>query len=48
MDGKRQSFTGPVKDQSGKVIIAAGKHATDEQILKMDWFVEGVVGKLPK
>ena len=48
MAGTRHSFTGPIKDQSGKVMIPAGKHATDEQILKMDWFVEGVVGKLPK
>ena len=48
MDGSRHSFTGPIKDQSGKVMIPAGQKATDEQILKMDWFVEGVVGKLPK
>ena len=48
MAGTRHSFTGPIKDQSGKEMIAAGKTATDEQILKMDWFVEGVVGKLPK
>ncbi|WP_211100192.1 BMP family ABC transporter substrate-binding protein [Azospirillum halopraeferens] len=48
MEGRRHSFDGPVKDQSGKVVIAEGKHASDEEILKMDWFVEGVVGKLPK
>lgn len=46
--GTRHSFTGPIKDQSGKEIIPAGKTATDEQILKMDWFVEGVVGKAGK
>ncbi|TVZ62835.1 nucleoside-binding protein [Azospirillum brasilense] len=48
MEGKRHSFQGPVKDQSGKVVIAEGKQATDEQILKMDWYVEGVQGKVPK
>ncbi len=48
MEGKRHSFQGPVKDQSGKVVIPAGQNATDEQILKMDWYVEGVVGKVPK
>jgi basic membrane protein A and related proteins len=48
MSGKRHSFQGPVKDQSGKVVIPEGKHATDEQILKMDWYVEGVQGKVPK
>ncbi len=37
-----------MKDQSGKVVIAEGKQATDEQILKMDWYVEGVQGKVPK
>ncbi len=46
--GARFSFTGPIKDQSGKVVIPAGQKATDEQILKMDYFVEGVVGKLSK
>ncbi len=48
MSGKRHSFQGPVKDQSGKVVIPEGKSATDEQILKMDWYVEGVQGKVPK
>jgi basic membrane protein A and related proteins len=47
-DGKRHPFAGPVKDQSGKVIVAEGKTATDEEILKMDWFVEGVIGNVPK
>lgn len=46
--GTRHSFTGPIKDQSGKEVIPAGKTATDEQILKMDWFVEGVIGKAGK
>ncbi|WP_448203175.1 BMP family ABC transporter substrate-binding protein [Azospirillum sp. sgz302134] len=48
MEGKRHPFQGPVKDQSGKVVIPEGKSATDEQILKMDWYVEGVQGKVPK
>ncbi|WP_264656842.1 BMP family ABC transporter substrate-binding protein [Azospirillum canadense] len=48
MEGKRHPFQGPVKDQSGKLVIAEGKQATDEQILKMDWYVEGVQGKVPK
>ncbi|MGQ9369723.1 BMP family ABC transporter substrate-binding protein [Azospirillum sp. ST 5-10] len=48
MEGRRHPFAGPVKDQSGKVVIAEGKNASDEEILKMDWFVEGVTGKLPK
>ncbi len=42
------SFAGPIKDQSGKEIVAAGKVVSDADLLKMNWFVEGVVGKLPK
>ncbi len=37
-------FSGPVKDQKGVVKIADGKAATDEELLQMNWFVEGVVG----
>lgn len=48
MAGTHHPFTGPIKDQAGNVKIAAGKTATDEEILKMDWFVEGVVGNVPK
>ena len=48
IDGSYHSFQGPIKDQSGKVVIPEGQRATDEQILKMDWYVEGVQGKLPK
>lgn len=46
--GTRHPFQGPVKDQAGKVVIAEGQHASDPQILKMDWYVEGVQGKVPK
>ena len=47
-DHKLHPFAGPVKDQSGKVVIPAGKTASDEDLLKMNWFVEGVVGSMPK
>lgn len=46
--GKIHAFDGPVKDQSGKVVIPAGQHAPDGMLLGMDWYVEGVQGKLPK
>ena len=42
--GKVAVFTGPVKDQSGKIRIAEGEKAGDAALLGMDWFVEGVVG----
>ncbi len=37
-------FTGPIKDQQGKVRIPEGKSAADAELLGMDWFVEGVIG----
>jgi len=47
-EGKDDSFLGPIKDQDGKVVIAAGQRATDKELLTMRWFVEGVVGKIPE
>ena len=45
--GKRHPFQGPVRDQAGKVVIPKGKMAEDKMLLSMDWYVEGVQGKLP-
>jgi basic membrane protein A len=42
--GKVKVFTGPVKGQKGEVKIADGAVATDEELLGMTWFVQGVVG----
>lgn len=42
--GKKKVFVGPVKDQKGAVKLADGVAATDEELLGMTWFVEGVVG----
>jgi basic membrane protein A and related proteins len=39
-------FRGPVYDREGKLVIEEGNIATREQILSMDWFVEGVEGDL--
>lgn len=46
--GKRHPFTGPILDKDGKERVAAGKTATDKDILSMDWYVQGVSGDLPK
>jgi basic membrane protein A and related proteins len=45
--GKLNPFTGPMKDNTGKERLAAGKTITDAELGKMDYYVEGVVGKLP-
>ena len=44
--GTLAPFAGPIKDQKGAVKVAAGKSLTDGEILGMDWFAEGVQGKL--
>jgi basic membrane protein A and related proteins len=45
--GKLNPFTGPMKTNEGKEVLAAGKTITDAELSKMDYYVEGVVGKLP-
>ena len=47
-NGSFHPFQGPVKDQNGGVRIAAGTTISDADLQKMDWYVEGVQGKLPK
>ena len=46
--GAVHPFQGPIKDQSGKVVVKAGKRVSDRDLLSMNWYVEGVQGKLPK
>jgi len=40
-------FTGPLKDQTGAERVPAGTAMTDEELLGMSWFVEGVDGESP-
>ncbi|MDQ3590389.1 MAG: BMP family ABC transporter substrate-binding protein [Actinomycetota bacterium] len=48
IDGEFEPFTGPVRDQEGNVRIPEGETATLEELLSMDYLVEGVIGKVPK
>jgi basic membrane protein A len=43
-DGSFYEFTGPIKDQSGAVHVPAGQKLTLNDVLTMDWFVQGVIG----
>ncbi len=45
--GELKPFTGPIKDQSGKVQIAAGETPDATALEGTDYLVEGVVGKIP-
>lgn len=47
-DGKLHPFAGPIRDQDGKMRVARGDNMPDSELLKMNWYVEGVEGKLPK
>jgi basic membrane protein A len=46
--GKWDVFMGPIKDQSGAVKVAAGANLTDPELQRINWYVEGVDGSLPK
>ncbi|TYO94976.1 BMP family ABC transporter substrate-binding protein [Desulfallas thermosapovorans] len=46
VSGEWDVFTGPIKDQSGAVKVAEGQVMTDDEILNMNWFVQGVVGSV--
>ncbi len=48
ISGRFHVFEGPIYDQNGKLRIPAGKIMSDDALLSMQWFVNGVVGKIPK
>lgn len=45
--GALHPFAGPVVDQSGKTIVAAGQNMTDDQLNQMNYYLQGVVSKIP-
>ena len=44
---KLHPFAGPVVDQAGKTIVAEGKAMSDEQLSKMNFYLQGVTSKIP-
>lgn len=42
--GEWDVFHGPIKDQSGNIKVPEGSKLTDDEMLSIDWFVEGVIG----
>jgi len=48
VDGTLHPFAGPIKNQEGEVVVKEGETLEDGALLGMDWYVEGVQGKLPK
>ena len=47
-DNSLHPFAGPIKNQDGKVMAKSGTTLDDGTLLGMNWYVEGVQGKLPK
>jgi basic membrane protein A and related proteins len=48
IEGKLVPFAGPLKDNSGAAQVAAGAALTHEQLMSINWYVEGVDGSIPK
>ena len=45
--GEVHPFDGPIVNQAGEQVIGEGEQLTDEQILTMDWYVQGIDDQLP-
>lgn len=46
-DGSYHPFTGPITKQDGSVFLADGEVATDEQLVSMNFYLEGMDGDIP-
>ena len=46
--GALHPFTGPIRNQAGEVVVAAGAVADDGMLAGMNFYVEGVDDKLPE
>jgi len=47
IDGKKRVFDGPIYNQQGQLAVAAGETVSDKDLLVMDWYVQGIEGKIP-
>ena len=47
-NGTVHPFTGPIKDQKGKIRVPAGKTADDGMLAGMNFYVEGIDATIPK
>ncbi|GJL82455.1 MAG: BMP family ABC transporter substrate-binding protein [marine bacterium B5-7] len=46
--GELHPFQGPIVNQAGETVVPEGTTLSDEELLGMNWYVEGVQGELPK
>ena len=47
-EGRMNAFTGPINAQDGSPWLAEGVEASDAEVLGMNFYVEGIVGDIPK
>jgi hypothetical protein len=46
--GKIKIFTGPIKDNAGKLRVPVGKTLNDGELFQtLDYYVDGISGKIP-
>jgi basic membrane protein A len=45
VDGKKEVFAGPIKDNKGVERVKAGEFWSTDNLGKMDWLVEGIIGQ---
>lgn len=48
VDGSFHPFQGPVKNQKGELVVKQGEVISDADLAKLNWYVEGVEGSIPK
>ena len=46
--GRVHSFTGPIYDQEGNILVAEGETADDGMLAGMKVYVKGVEGDIPQ
>ncbi|WP_430459711.1 BMP family ABC transporter substrate-binding protein [Thalassolituus sp. LLYu03] len=46
--GTLKPFTGPIKDNQGNVVVAAGHTLTDAELAGVNWYIEGIDATIPK
>lgn len=45
--GEILPFAGPLKDNTGKLMVGAGEALSDAELVSMKWYVEGIDAKIP-
>jgi hypothetical protein len=45
IDGKKEVFAGAIKDNKGVERVKAGEHWLMDNLGKMDWLAEGIIGQ---